>query len=472
MKSLKYIFSIVPILIFAGAAFASAQTGEKRASAPTVEQTQVAQAEQSKAAPAASEQAKTAEAQASKPLPANLTKEEIDHLVLQKNIDASAVQNANSIRSVLRSALRAIRGFSTATADALEADFFGILVIQYLAAIFVLLITYFLVKYVFGFVFKRLAALSGGDENGFAKVFLENVRMPLDVFAIVLGIYFALVFTVSDEAAVAMLSRAIGIVFWCAVFWLVIIISDSVFGAVANKLGQRSAKSTANLVSFARRVVKVILLLIAVLSVLTNCGVNVNSIMASLGIGGVALAFASQDTIANFFGSVSIIIDRPFIVGDLVKTSSAEGTVDAIGFRSTRIRTANKTVITIPNSVLAKDSVENFSKRNTRKVVQTIGLTYSTTADQMESIMADLRASISEIEGVSRRDGVSAEFCDFADSSLNVEIIYYTSKTDRAFYMATRRKVNLAIMRIVEKHGLSFAFPSTSLYIESDATKK
>ncbi len=472
MKSLKYIFSIVPILIFAGAAFASAQTGEKRASAPTVEQTQVAQAEQAKAAPAASEQAKTAEAQASKPLPANLTKEEIDHLVLQKNIDASAVQNANSIRSVLRSALRAIRGFSTATADALEADFFGILVIQYLAAIFVLLITYFLVKYVFGFVFKRLAALSGGDENGFAKVFLENVRMPLDVFAIVLGIYFALVFTVSDEAAVAMLSRAIGIVFWCAVFWLVIIISDSVFGAVANKLGQRSAKSTANLVSFARRVVKVILLLIAVLSVLTNCGVNVNSIMASLGIGGVALAFASQDTIANFFGSVSIIIDRPFIVGDLVKTSSAEGTVDAIGFRSTRIRTANKTVITIPNSVLAKDSVENFSKRNTRKVVQTIGLTYSTTADQMESIMADLRASISEIEGVSRRDGVSAEFCDFADSSLNVEIVYYTSKTDRAFYMATRRRVNLAIMRIVEKRGLSFAFPSTSLYIESDATKK
>lgn len=472
MKSLKYIFSIVPILIFAGAAFAAAQTGEKRASAPAVEQTQVAQAEQAKAAPAASEQAKTAEAQASKPLPANLTKEEIDHLVLQKNIDASAVQNANSIRSVLRSALRAIRGFSTATADAFEADFFGILVIQYLAAIFVLLITYFLVKYVFGFVFKRLAALSGGDENGFAKVFLENVRMPLDVFAIVLGIYFALVFTVSDEAAVAMLSRAIGIVFWCAVFWLVIIISDSVFGAVANKLGQRSAKSTANLVSFARRVVKVILLLIAVLSVLTNCGVNVNSIMASLGIGGVALAFASQDTIANFFGSVSIIIDRPFIVGDLVKTSSAEGTVDAIGFRSTRIRTANKTVITIPNSVLAKDSVENFSKRNTRKVVQTIGLTYSTTADQMESIMADLRASISEIEGVSRRDGVSAEFCDFADSSLNVEIVYYTSKTDRAFYMATRRRVNLAIMRIVEKRGLSFAFPSTSLYIESDATKK
>ena len=120
--------------------------------------------------------------------------------------------------------------------------------------------------------------------------------MPLDVFAIVLGIYFALVFTVSGEAAVAMLSRAIGIVFWCAVFWLVIIISDSVFGAVANKLGQRSAKSTANLVSFARRVVKVILLLIAVLSVLTNCGVNVNSIMASLGIGGVALAFVRAQT--------------------------------------------------------------------------------------------------------------------------------------------------------------------------------
>ncbi len=153
--------------------------------------------------------------------------------------------------------------------------------------------------------------------------------MPLDVFAIVLGIYFALVFPVSDEAAVAMLSRAIGIVFWCAVFWLVIIISDSVFGAVANKLGQRSAKSTANLVSFSRRVVKVILLLIAVLSVLTNCGVNVNSIMASLGIGGVALAFASQDTIANFAewldGQIEDIYNQ-YLSGDKFATDVDDGT--------------------------------------------------------------------------------------------------------------------------------------------------
>lgn len=472
MKSLKYIFSIVSILLFAGAAFAAAQTGEKRASEPTAEQTQAIEAKPADAATTASAETKTAAVEVSKPLPANLSKEEIEHIVWQKNIDARAVESAKSIKSVLRSVLESVRGVSPATADTLEIRIFDILVIQYVAAIFVLLLTYFLVKYVFGFAFRRLVAFSSGDENGFAKVFLANVRTPLDVFAIVLGIYFALVFIVRDEAAVALLSRAIGIVFWCAVFWLVIIISDSVFGAVANRLGQRSAKSTANLVSFARRVVKVVLIMIAVLSVLANCGVNVNSIMASLGIGGVALAFASQDTIANFFGSVSIIIDRPFIVGDLVKTSSAEGTVDAIGFRSTRIRTSSKTVITIPNSVLAKDSVENFSKRNTRKLVQTIGLTYSTTADEMESLMADLRASILEIEGVSRRDGVSAEFCDFADSSLNVEIVYYTSKTDRASYMATRRRVNLAIMRIVEKRGLSFAFPSTSLYIESDATKK
>ena len=194
-------------------------------------------------------------------------------------------------------------------------------------------------------------------------------------------------------------------------------------------------------------------------------GVKISALVASLGIGGAALAFASKDTIANLFGSISIVADRPFVLGDWVKVGDVEGIVDNVGVRSTRIRTFQKTLVTIPNSVLANESVDNYSKMPTRKVVMTVGLTYSTTADQIEAIIADFKDLLNKNSGVENGSEL-VNFVKFNDSSLDIQLIYYTYNTDLAGYLDTMQSVNLSIMRAVEARGLSFAFPSSSIYIE------
>ena len=280
-----------------------------------------------------------------------------------------------------------------------------------------------------------------------------------------MGLYLAAMVIVTQKGSLIILNRAAAVAFWATVFWLILNTFDVFFAFAETKLGKKSI-AAASLINFLRKVVKTIVIVIALLSILDNMGANVNAILASLGIGGMALAFASQDTIANFFGSVSIIIDRPFIVGDWIKTLSYEGNVEVIGFRSTRVRTFDKTLVTIPNSILAKESVENFSRMPTRRVVDVIGLTYSTTAKQLEDIIPEIRTTILSVEGVDPFS-VSARFDSFGASSLNIKIIYYTKKINYDFHTDVKSKVNFAIMKLIADRGLSFAFPSTSVYVES-----
>ncbi len=400
-----------------------------------------------------------------------LSPEDLKHKEFQDFIDAKAIENANLARAKLNSISRAVRKISPTSADFLESEFLSVKVIQYIASIFILLLTFFVTKYLLNLAFKWLLKIfSFQGKGGFLRDFIRQFRRPVSTVSWGIGIYISLVFLIQDSMSVAILSRVSGVVLFVGVFWALIIVSDALFFSATKKLRSHSA-STANLLSFLRRVLKFFIILISILFVLTNCGVNVNTIVASLGIGGMALAFASQDTIANFFGSVSIILDRPFIVGERIKANSGEGTVEAIGFRSTKIRTYAKSIISVPNSILAKESIENFSQMSVRRVSQTLGLTYSTTAQQMKKVIQDLREIIEKNEGVSVESGVIVEFLDFAASSLDISVIYYTKATDYATYTQVRRDINLAIMGVVEKNGLSFAFPSTSLYIEADATK-
>ncbi len=395
-----------------------------------------------------------------------LSPEELKHKEFQDLIDAKAIENASVARSKLESVLYIVRKVSPATADVLQVEILSIKIIQYLASLVILLLTFVIVKYFLNLAFNLLLKVSSLRGKGFFRDFLKQFRRPVNTVSWGIGIYASLVFLIQDAASIALLSRATGIILFVGIFWGIIIVSDALFFATSKKMQLHSA-ATANMLSFLRRVLKFFIVLIAILFVLTNCGVNVNTIVASLGIGGMALAFASQDTIANFFGSVSIILDRPFIVGERIKAKSGEGTVEAIGFRSTKIRTYAKTIISVPNSILAKEPIENFSKMSVRRVSQTLGLTYSTTPKQMEKVIKELREVIEKTEGVSVDTGITVEFYDFSASSLDVIVTYYTEKIDYATYTAVRRNVNLAMMNVVAENGLSFAFPSTSVYIET-----
>ncbi len=397
---------------------------------------------------------------------ASLSPEEIEHQKIVEMRDREALHDAYTVKGKMARFVKALIGDNEAIKSFLGKKIMDLYVGQYLLVFVILVATFVFTRYLLGYIFKILYNMfKRGDRENFASLFFKKIKTPAIACAAIVGFYFAGVVVVSERESLTVFNRAVAVAFWLSVFWLILNVFDIFFMLAENRIGSKSA-SAASLINFLRKVVKSIIIIIALLSILDNVGVNVNTIIASLGIGGMALAFAAQDTIANFFGSVSIIIDRPFLVGDWIKTLNYEGNVEAIGFRSTRIRTFTKTLVTIPNSILAKESVENFSKMPLRKVTDVLGLTYSATAEQIEAVIPEIRDAIKATEGVDPYS-VSVRFDGFGSSSLNIKIIYYTKKISYDYYTDIRGLVNFAIMRIFAARGLSFAFPSTSVYVES-----
>ncbi|MBO6102929.1 MAG: mechanosensitive ion channel family protein [Opitutales bacterium] len=295
--------------------------------------------------------------------------------------------------------------------------------------------------------------------------FLARIRVPIRAYIIMAGVYYVIMSFANTPETVAFLGRIAWGVFALMGFLIIAAIGDFFIDAFSNKF--ISSGSARNLTELGRKLFKMGVGVMALLAVMDLCGANVNAVVASLGIGGAALAFASKDTIANFFGSISIVADRPFKAGDWIVANGVEGTVEQIGIRSTKIRTFAKTIVTYPNSELANLSIENLSRRTLRRCKFDIGLTYSTNSEQMREIVSDIKKILLSREDVSQ-DEIYVHFTEFGNSSLNISIIFYTPNLGYCAFNDTKQAINLAIMRAVESRGLSIAFPSMSVYIESE----
>ena len=221
------------------------------------------------------------------------------------------------------------------------------------------------------------------------------------------------------------------------------------------------------LLIFFAKIIKAVIVIIAVLIVLGEFGVNINGLITGVGLGGLTFALAAQDTASNIFGGLVIISDKPFAVGDWIQTASIEGTVEDISFRSTRIRTFDDALLVVPNSTLSSASITNWSKMNKRKVKFNIGLTYNTAPSQVKNIIADIETFLN-----SQKDIVSdtplVKLDEFGSSSLNIMVMFFTSQTSLAELKRVREEINYEILDVVHRHESSFAFPSTSVYMEKN----
>jgi len=222
------------------------------------------------------------------------------------------------------------------------------------------------------------------------------------------------------------------------------------------------------LVPFVSKTLKMFIAITGVLVVAQNMGYSIGGLVASLGIGGIAVAMAARDTIANVFGSIMILVDRPFTVGDWIKTSSFEGIVEDVGFRSTRIRTFARTLVNVPNSALANMVIDNIQARSKRRIKMRIGITYSTTPAQMQRAIEGIETILKEHPGVDQSFSL-VKFDEFADSSLSIFLYYFSSSTNWAKYLQVRQEVNMKIMQLLENLGLEFAFPSRTLYLHQES---
>ena len=250
--------------------------------------------------------------------------------------------------------------------------------------------------------------------------------------------------------------------------WAMLRIVD-VFAAVfVERLAARHQAAAVGMVPLGSKATKVVVLLFAVLATLQNVGLNVTGLLAGLGIGGLALALAAQKTVENLFGGASVILDQPVRVGDFCRFGSRIGTVEEVGLRSTRVRTLDRTVVSIPNAEFSALQLENFSRRDRIWLHATLGLRYETTPDQLRHVLAEVRRLLREDPRVDP-DPARIRFVGFGTYSLDCEVFAYILTSDFGEFLAIREDIFLKIMDVVAASGTSFAFPSQTLYVGQDA---
>ena len=222
--------------------------------------------------------------------------------------------------------------------------------------------------------------------------------------------------------------------------------------------------SARSLLSVTRNLTKVLVAIGGVVATLAAFGYPVATVLAGLGIGGLALAFGAQKTIENLFGSISLAADQPFRVGDFVKVEDFTGNVERIGMRSTQIRTLDRTLISLPNGKLADMRIEDFASRDRIRFAATVGLVYRTTEEQVRHVVAGIEATLRANPKV-WPDVVVARFAAFAPSSLDVEVLCWFQTSDFAEFRDFRQEALLGIMRVVREAGTSLAFPTQTVHV-------
>jgi len=215
-----------------------------------------------------------------------------------------------------------------------------------------------------------------------------------------------------------------------------------------------------HLLPIIRKIISVIVFGIAIITILDEFGIEIGPMLAGLGIGGLAFALASKDLISNLFGSTTVLLDKPFSLGDWIKIGDYEGFVREIGIRTTQIETFEGSFIYIPNSKFTQNEVENISRRWARRMKMTIGLTYNMNSEKIKKAKELIQDAIVSEEGTSK-EKIMINFTEFGDFSKNIMVIYWVTDTSNYFNIVD--SINFKIMESFEAHKIEFAFPTQTI---------
>ncbi|HEX3010601.1 MAG TPA: mechanosensitive ion channel family protein [Syntrophomonadaceae bacterium] len=293
---------------------------------------------------------------------------------------------------------------------------------------------------------------------------LNAFEYPLRILLVFLGVYLALRYIqlpLQYDRAMAKLLRSLVVL---SLAWgLCRLMGSERF--LSSELTQK-LNIDSILLPFLSKAGRFIIVALAFVLIAHEWDYDVNGFIAGLGLGGLAFALAAKDALANIFGGIIIVVEKPFSINDWVQTPSVEGEVQNISFRSTRFRTAGQALVTVPNSTLANEPITNWSRMGKKKLDFYIGLTYNTTCDQMEKVIKRIEKMLHEHPDI-HPDEILVNFENFNDSSLDILIYCFTKTTVRSEYLKVRQNVNLKIMQILEEENVSMAFPSRSLFVEN-----
>ncbi|HEA7842790.1 TPA: mechanosensitive ion channel family protein [Campylobacter coli] len=344
------------------------------------------------------------------------------------------------------------------------------------------------------FILVRLVYRNKSDADDVKVIFIDNIKKPVGFLLVCYAISLCLTIITYPAPLSINLSNFFHIIYAVLIAWLILKILDGYGVVLVSKLAQKSGKK--EVVNLVIKILYFVIFVIALLYILAQLGFNISAIVASLGIGGLAVALAAKDIIANFFASILLLFDNSFNQGDWVEVSGVEGTVVETGLRKTTIRTFDNCLVFLPNSTIMGANIKNWSKRRMGRHVKIyLGVGYDATPEKLENCVKDLRellntsplvaheddgalkygdhttkyrqnlVSINDLEGY--KNACYVALSEFADSSINIELYFYTKAIGAKEFREARQELMLEFMRIIEKNGLTFAFPSRSIYIEN-----
>lgn len=340
-----------------------------------------------------------------------------------------------------------------------------------LLAVLILVLTW-LVRRLIGSVVPRIVRrVTTWTRSTWDDRLVRALLPPVRFLVLVMGAGLAVLVLELPTEANTMARTIINALVAYTLFWGLFRLVDPAVD-IGWSLSRRGVKDEATAALFEQKltrvtaqITKAIIVVLGFAIILGSWGYDINGLIAGLGIGGLAVALAAQDTIANLLGYFVILADEPFIVGEYVVFNNIAGTVEHIGFRSTRIRVLDQSLVSVPNNTVMNASITNWSRLTKRRLNMTIGIQYSSLPDQILSVVQDIREMLQHHEQV-QEDSVTVQFVEFNASSLDIMVICFINTPAWGDFQAVRQDINLKIIDIVNAHGVSIAFPSRTVYVE------
>jgi hypothetical protein len=292
---------------------------------------------------------------------------------------------------------------------------------------------------------------------------------PLKVFYVVLGIYLALLFIRKPLNTGVWINSKIDELFKIAIIILSangIANSLTTNSSLVNRLKDKmNPEVEDSMLRFILKAIRVIIYIIAGFIIITDLGVNLNGLVAGLGLGSVVITLAAQDTAKNLFGGLVIFLDKPFVVGDWIEVEKYEGTVEDITFRSTRVRTFENSVVNIPNSVIASDSIINWSRMEKRRNKVNLCLELDTPIEKVQIVQKRIKEMLIQHDDVID-DSVMVRFDNITDNGINILVCSYTNSVSYASFLEEKEKINFKIMQILREENVELAYDTKTVFVK------
>ncbi|AEF96480.1 mechanosensitive ion channel family protein [Methanotorris igneus] len=351
--------------------------------------------------------------------------------------------------------------------EILNAVYFGNPLKNYLLCILSILFGIFLGRVLHYVIKNYIKAMVSRTKTKLDDIFLYAIDEPLVILAVISGIWIGFSFLELPENISILINEGVVVaVTLCVILFLIKFVDDFILEYVVPLTEKTESKLDDQLIPPLRKFLKILIVVFGFVVILDNLGYDVTTLLAGLGIGGLAVALASKDTLENLIAGILIIVDKPFTIGDWIKVSDYEGIVEEIGIRSTRIRTFGDSLITIPNASLSTNVIENFSAMRKRRVLTTIGITYDTPADKIKKAEEILKDILKNHPAVV--EPIRIHFVEYGDWSLNLRVEYFIKNLGFDYYLNALNEINLKIKEEFEKEGIEMAFPTQTVYLRRD----